>query len=38
MKQFVAVKCPSNFNFNFDFVANGVVDVHFANDNSFFSS
>ncbi len=30
MKQVVAEKCPSNF--NFDFVANGLVDVKFAND------
>ncbi len=27
MKQVVAEKCPSNFNFNFDFVANGLIDV-----------
>ncbi len=27
MKQVVAEKCPSNFYFNFDFVANGLLDV-----------
>ncbi len=30
MKQVVAEKCPSNF--NFDFVANGLVDGKFANE------
>ena len=30
MKQVVAEKCPSNFNFNFDFVANGLIDVKFS--------
>ncbi len=30
MKQVVAEKCPSYF--NFDFVANGLLDVKFANE------